>query len=74
MCLNTIHNRNYVQYVAYNLTENGLDVEVEIYNLEKFLTKLRTKDYNIALYNVTMNKAYPLTSLEKNNNWRNYCT
>ena len=65
MCLNTIHNRNYVQYVAYNLTESGLDVEVEIYNLEKFLTKLRTKDYNIALYNVTMNKAYPLTSLEK---------
>ena len=65
MCLNTIHNRNYVQYVAYNLTENGLDVEVEIYNLEKFLTKLRTKDYNIALYNVTMNKEYPLTSLEK---------
>ena len=65
MCLNTVHNRTYAQYVAYDLTENGLNVEIEIYNLEKFLTKLRSKDYDIALYNITINTVYPVTSLEK---------
>ena len=65
MCLNTIHNRNYVQYVAHDFTESGLNVEVEIYNLDKFLDKLRSKDYDMALYNITINNIYPITSLEK---------
>ena len=65
MCLNTIHNRNFAQYVAHDLIQNGLNVEIEIYNLDKFLNKLRSKDYDIALYNITINSVYPLTSLEK---------
>lgn len=65
MCLNTIHNRNYVQYVAHDFTESGLNVEIEIYNLDKFLDKLRSKNYDIALYNITINNIYPITSLEK---------
>ena len=65
MCLNTVHNRNFVQYVAHDLLESGMDVEVEIYNQEKFLKKLRLKEYDIALYNITVNSIYPLTSLEK---------
>lgn len=65
MCLNTVHNRNFVQYVAHDLLESGMDVEVEIYNQEKFLNKLRSKEYDIALYNITVNSIYPLTSLEK---------
>lgn len=65
MCLNTVHNRNYAQYVAHDLIESGLNVEVEIYNLDKFLDKLRKKDYDIGLYNITINKTYPITSLEK---------
>lgn len=65
MCLNTVHNRNFVQYVAHDLLESGMDVEVEIYNQEKFLKKLRSKEYDIALYNITVNSIYPLTSLEK---------
>lgn len=65
MCLNTIHNRNYIQYVAYDLMQSGIKVDIEIYNSDKFLSKLRTKDYDIALYNVTINKLYPVTSLEK---------
>lgn len=65
MCINTVHNRNYAQYVAHDLIESGLDVEVEIYNLDKFLDKLRKKDYDIGLYNITINKIYPMTSLEK---------
>ena len=65
MCLNTIHNRNFAQYVAHDLIQNGLNVDIEIYNLDKFLNKLRSKDYDIALYNITINSVYPLTSLEK---------
>ena len=65
MCLNTVHNRNFIKYVAHDLIENGIDVEVEIYNQEKFLKKLRLKEYDIALYNITVNSIYPLTSLEK---------
>ena len=65
LCLNTIHNRNFAQYVAHDLIQNGLNVEIEIYNLDKFLNKLKSKDYDIALYNITINSVYPLTSLEK---------
>lgn len=65
MCLNTIHNRTFAQYVAHDLNEKGLDIEVEIYNLDKFLEKLRSKNYDIALFNITINMVYPVTSLEK---------
>lgn len=65
MCLNTIHNRNFVQYVAHDLIDSGLEVEIEVFNLDKFLKRLRSKEYDIALYNITINKIYPITSLEK---------
>lgn len=65
MCLNTIHNRTFAQYVAHDLNEKGLDIEIEIYNLDKFFEKLRSKNYDIALFNITINMVYPVTSLEK---------
>lgn len=65
ICLNTIHNREIANRLIRDLEKEGLKVELRIYESNKFLYKLRNKDYDIAVYNITVNSKYLGTSLEK---------
>lgn len=65
MCLNTIHSREMANKVIRELEKEGLQVELKIYDLNKFMHKLRSKDYDIAVYNITISSKYLGASLEK---------
>lgn len=65
MVLNTEHNMKIANLVKGNLENAGMKVNLLPHGMISFYQKLHAREYEAAIYNININKLYPLLSLEK---------
>lgn len=65
MILNTEYNMRVAKKVKKDLEDAGLKVTLLPHNMVSFYQKLYSKDYDTAIYNLTISKNSPAVSLEK---------
>lgn len=65
MVLNTVHNMARARKVKKELEKVGVKVSLHPHNYKAFFQKLRTKEYDVAILNLTISEVYPAISLNK---------